>query len=74
MVDRLPKYRRGIGRGRTIVPKSGVLAGVAMLPHHNMALYCIEEAGRRLGLRTNGRDNYRQLIWTAVLELQLRAY
>jgi hypothetical protein len=33
-------------------------------PRH-MALYCIEEAGRRLGLRTNGRTNYQQLIGTA---------
>jgi hypothetical protein len=33
-------------------------------PRH-MALYCIEEAGRRLGLRTNGRVNYQQLIGTA---------
>jgi hypothetical protein len=30
-----------------------------------MALYCIEEAGRRLGLRTNGRVNYQHLIGTA---------
>ena len=29
-----------------------------------MALYCIEEAGRQLGLRTNSRVNYQQLIWT----------
>jgi len=33
MVDKLPKYRRGIGTGRTIAQKSGVPAGV-MLPHH----------------------------------------
>ena len=31
----------------------------------HMALYCIEEAGRRLVLRTNGRVNYEQLIGTA---------
>ena len=30
-----------------------------------MALYRIEEAGRQLGLRTNGRVNYQQLIGTA---------
>jgi hypothetical protein len=29
------KYRRGTGTGRTIAPKSGVPAGVTMLPHHN---------------------------------------
>ena len=32
-------------------------------PRH-MALYCIEEAGRRLGLRTNGRVDYQRLIGT----------
>jgi hypothetical protein len=30
-----------------------------------MALYCIEEVGRRLGLRTNGRVDYQRLIGTA---------
>ena|ERR1700722_15322055 len=35
MVDKLPKYRRGIGTGRTIAPNSGVPAGVASLPHHS---------------------------------------
>jgi hypothetical protein len=39
-------------------------------PQH-MALYCIEEAGRRLGLRTNGRVNYQQLIGTASRTKQL---
>jgi hypothetical protein len=33
-------------------------------PRH-IALYCIEEAGRRLGFRTNGSVNYQQLIGTA---------
>jgi hypothetical protein len=33
------KYRRGLGTGRTIAPKSGVSTGVAMLPHHPR---CIE--------------------------------
>jgi hypothetical protein len=33
-------------------------------PRH-MALYCTEEAYRQLGLRTNGRVNYQQLIGTA---------
>jgi hypothetical protein len=36
MVEKLPKYRRGIGTGRTIAPKPSVPTGVAMLPHHNM--------------------------------------
>src|ERR1700722_5956373 len=39
MVDKLPKYRRGIGTGRTIAPKSGVPARVAMLPHHNRRMF-----------------------------------
>jgi hypothetical protein len=30
------KYRRGIGAGKTIAPKSGVPTGVTMLPHHNI--------------------------------------
>jgi hypothetical protein len=30
-----------------------------------MALYCIEEAERRQGLRTNRRIDYQQLIGTA---------
>jgi hypothetical protein len=34
MVGKLPKYRRGIGIGRHIAPKSGVSAVVTMLPHH----------------------------------------
>jgi hypothetical protein len=33
-------------------------------PRH-IALYCTEEAGRRPGLRTNGRVNYQHLIGTA---------
>jgi hypothetical protein len=36
MVAKLPKYRRGIGIGRTIAPKSGVPTGVTMLPRHNI--------------------------------------
>jgi hypothetical protein len=38
MADKLPKYRRGIGTGRNIAPKSGVPAGVTMLSQHNIAL------------------------------------
>jgi hypothetical protein len=30
----------------------------------HMALFCTKEAGRRQGLRTNGRVNYQQLIGT----------
>jgi hypothetical protein len=30
-------YERDLRTGRTIVPKSGVSAGVAMLPHHTRA-------------------------------------
>lgn len=33
-------------------------------PRH-MALYCTEEAGRRPGIRTNGKASYQQLIGTA---------
>jgi hypothetical protein len=32
MADKLPKYRKGIGTGRTIAPKSGVSAGVTCYP------------------------------------------
>ena len=36
MVDKVPKYRRGIDTVRTIAPKPGVPTGVAMLPHHTI--------------------------------------
>ena len=39
MVDKLPKYRRGIGTGRTIAPKLGGPAGVAMLPNYNIYFF-----------------------------------
>jgi hypothetical protein len=36
MVDKLPKYRSGVGIGRTTAPKSSVPEGVTMLPYHNI--------------------------------------
>ena len=44
-LTKLPKYRRGIGTGRTIAPKSGVPTGVTRLPHHNTRGFREREEG-----------------------------
>jgi hypothetical protein len=41
------KYRRGVGTGRSIAPKSGVPAEVTMLPHHNIQGYSLVKLRNR---------------------------